>query len=150
MKQSFLVAAAFVLTFAAGVLTGGLLVRQLAAPPPFEREIRRPLMSPRRMFDVDKMQKQLDLSDTQRQHVEAVLKKYREQIQEHLARVEPPMGELMRGLRSEIEQILTPEQREKFQRTASPFWRRSPRGRGRFEPDSMPVLPPPEANEAMP
>lgn len=151
MKQSFLVAAAFVLTFAAGVLTGGLLVRQLAGPPaPFEREMRRPPMSPRGMFDVERMQKHLDLNEAQRQQVETIVKKYREQIQQHIERVEPPMRELMHGLRAEIEQVLTPEQREKFQRTASPFWRRSPQRRERFDPDSLPGPPLPEAGEPMP
>ncbi|NUM74021.1 hypothetical protein HUU40_06650 [candidate division KSB1 bacterium] len=151
MKQNFLVAAAFVLTFAAGVLTGGLLVRQLAGPPPmFEREMRRPPISRRGMFDVDRMQKHLDLSEAQRREVEAIVEKYRDQIQEHIERVEPPMRELMRGLRAEVEQVLTPEQREKFQRSASPFWRKSPQRRERFDPDSMSGQPLPEAGEPMP
>lgn len=151
MKQTFLVAAAFVLTFAAGVLTGGLLVRQFAGPPPvFERAMKRPPLSPRGMFDVDRMQKHLDLSEAQRQQVEAIVAKYRDQIQQHLERAEPPMRELMRGLRTEVEQVLTPEQREKFQRSASPFWRKSPQRRERFEPDSMPGPPMPEAGEPMP
>lgn len=107
-------------------------------------------MSPRGMFDVERMQKHLDLNEAQRQQVETIVKKYREQIQQHIERVEPPMRELMHGLRAEIEQVLTPEQREKFQRTASPFWRRSPQRRERFDPDSLPGPPLPEAGEPMP
>ena len=137
MKQSFLVIAAFVLTFAAGVLTGALVVRQFASPPPpFELRPGRPGMGPERLFDLNELQKRLDLNDTQRQQIAAVLDKYRDQIEQHVKQVRPPMHELFRGMRDEIERILTPEQREKFRQPPPHFGRRPPPRHERFEQDS--------------
>lgn len=143
MKQNFWVIAAFVLTFAAGVLTGAIVVRQFGPPfPPFERGMVRPRMDPRPFPNLKELQRRMALSAAQREQIAAIFAKYRGQIQEHLRQVRPPMHELMHQMRAEIEQILTPEQREQFQRLATPLGRRSPGQRDWPPPDSELALPP--------
>ena len=129
MKQNLLVTGAFVLTFAAGVLTGAFLVREFAAPRPrFEHGPRRPGPGkPQRPpFDLKELQERLELNEEQRQQVAAVLAKYRGQIERHFREVRQPVDELMRQMRGEIEQILTPEQREKFRQPPPRFGRQPP------------------------
>jgi Spy/CpxP family protein refolding chaperone len=124
MKQNILVTAAFVLTFAAGVLTGAFLVREFAAPPPeFERGFGRPGpgMAARPRHDLEELQKRLDLNDAQRQQIALLLGKYRDQLVQHFKQVRQPVDALMRQMREETEQILTPEQREKFRHSPKPF-----------------------------
>ncbi len=142
MKQNLWVIAAFVLTFAAGVLTGAIVVRQFGpSPPPFERGMMRPRPEPRPFSNLNELQRRMDLSEAQREQIAAIFAKYRGQIQVHVRQVRPPMHELMRQMRAEIEQILTPEQREKFQRMAGPLGRRPP-NRNWPPPDSELALPP--------
>lgn len=148
MKQNFWVVAAFVLTFAAGVLTGAIVVRQFGpSPPPFEQGMMRPRRDPHAFPNLKELQRRMDFSDAQRQQIAAIFAKYRGQIQVHLRQVRPPMHELMRQMRNEIEQILTPEQRKKFQRMTGPWGRRSP-NRDWPPPDSELALPP--GGEEMP
>jgi Spy/CpxP family protein refolding chaperone len=139
MKQDFLVIAAFVLTFAAGALTGAFLVRQFAAPPPeFERGFKRPGpgMSLRPPLDLERLQERLNLNDAQRQQIAMILAKHRDQVAQHFRQVRQPVDDLMRQMRGEVEQVLTPEQREKFRQPPMPFDRMLPPRHGPFERDS--------------
>ncbi len=158
MKQNVLVITAFVLTFAAGALTGAFLVKQFA-PQPFERWPEPPGMvlyghggramldttewpgSPGMVFGphrLDELQKYLNLDEAQRRKMEAVFDKYRAQIQKQIQQTRPPMLDQIEMMRHEIEQILTPEQREKLRAAALLFDRRLrfPMGRRPFERDS--------------
>ena len=136
MKEKIFVAAAFVLTFAAGVLTGALLVREFirppfepaGMPPPGGREFAMPL---------DFLQHRLDLTETQRQQIDAIVKKYQEQIRDHLQQTRPWMHDTMQQMRLEIESVLTPEQREKYQKELSRL-RKRPRWRREAPPEVFP------------
>ncbi len=147
MKDKIWIVAAFVLTFAVGVFTGALLVRNFAAPPfaaaPFAKpnvrhfprhEGKPPLPS------VEMLQTQLDLDETQQQQVAGIVEKYREKFQEHFRQIHPTMQSMITQMRGEIETVLRPEQLEKFRRD---FPRRERRAFGpRPAPDdSVPEMP---------
>ncbi|MDZ7267465.1 MAG: hypothetical protein ONB48_09060 [candidate division KSB1 bacterium] len=142
MKQNFWVIAAFVLTFAAGVLTGAIVVRQFGPPPPVGPGMMRLRPEMHAFPNLQELQRRMNLSAAQREQIAAIFAKYQGQIQEHLQQVRPPMHKLMRQMRSEIEQVLTPEQREQFQRMGAPPPRRLPRQRNWPPPDSEPAMPP--------
>lgn len=113
MKARLVVAGAFVLTFAAGVLTGAILVRQFSRP--LQRWEHRPPMGERSFgVPLDFLEKRLDLTPEQSQQIAEIMKKYREQVREHLREVRAPMRELTRQMMGEIDQVLTPEQRERL------------------------------------
>lgn len=135
MKDKAWVVAAFVLTFAAGVLVGAIIVRHYG-PPPFamgrsgepggekrfsKRGERFPIPS------LKMLQEQLDLTEAQQQQVSAIVEKHREQMHEHLSKFRPATHELIIQMRAEIESVLTTEQLEKFRRE---FPKRERRGYG--------------------
>ncbi len=134
MKDKIWIVAAFVLTFAAGVLVGAIVVRNFGPPPfamapfgnaegrRFPRHEGRPALP-----SVDMLQKQLGLDEAQQQQVAVIVEKYRGQFQEHFRQIHPTMQGLLHEMRGEIENVLTPEQLEKFRRE---FPRRDRRGFG--------------------
>lgn len=147
MKEKIWIVAAFVLTFAVGVLTGALIVRNFG-PAPFapmrmgEKGIRHFPMAGERapIPSVEMLQRQLDLDEAQQEQVANIVEKYREQFQEHFRQVHPIMQGLLGEMRGEIENVLRPEQLEKFRREFPPRTRRGfgPRSAPR---DSAPELP---------
>jgi Spy/CpxP family protein refolding chaperone len=135
MKEKIFVAMAFVLTFAAGVLTGALVVREFALPP--FAPMGMPRASGRELgLPLELLQRRLDLSESQRQRIAAIFKKYQEQIREHLQQTRPWVHDTMQQMRREIESVLTLEQREKYQKELSRLERR-PRRQGP-PPDTLP------------
>jgi hypothetical protein len=139
MKDKIWIVAAFVLTFAAGVLVGALVVRHFG-PPSFamaplgrtvggyfpRHEGRSPIPS------VEMLQRRLGLDETQQQQVAGIVEKYRGQFQEHFRQIHPTVQGLIAQMRGEIETVLRPEQLEKFRRE---FPRREHRA---FAPHSAP------------
>jgi Spy/CpxP family protein refolding chaperone len=94
------------------------------------------LHGPRRLDD---LQKFLNLDEAQRRKMEEVFEKYRAQIQRQIRETRSPVLDQIEKMRHEIEQILTPEQREKLRAASLLFERRLrlPIGRGAFERDSL-------------
>lgn len=134
MKDKFWIAAAFVLTFAAGVLTGAIVARQFGPPPfalpPFgERSARHFPMHGEKppLPSLGALQRQLDLNEEQQQQVAAIVEKFREKLEQNFRQFRPAMHEVITEMRGEIESVLTPEQLEKFRRE---FPRRDRRGYG--------------------
>ncbi len=146
MKDKVWVAAAFVLTFAAGVLVGAIIVRHFGAPrlpmAPFSERgdkdfpmhgERPPLPS------LDMLQSQLALNEAQQEQVAIIVEKYRQEMLQHVGRIRPAMHDMLGKMRMEIESVLTPEQLEKFRRE---FPRPERRFGRRYAPrDSMPGKP---------
>jgi len=142
MKEKAWIVAAFVLTFAAGVLVGAIIVRRLGPPlfaigefgEPDERRFpmhgeRPPLPS------LEMLERQLKLNEAQQRQVAAIVERHRAQMHEHLSKIRPATHELLNELRAEIESVLTPEQLEKFRRE---FPRRERRFGSKHAPrDSM-------------
>jgi Spy/CpxP family protein refolding chaperone len=136
MKEKIFVAAAFVLTFAAGVLTGAIIVREFAGPPFPPMDM--PRAGERELgMSLKALQRRLDLNETQRRQVAAIVEKYQAQIHDHLKSTRPRIHELMQQMRIEIESVLTPEQREKYNKQFSRL-QRKPRWRQGPPPDTLP------------
>lgn len=130
LTRSRLWFAAFVLVvFVMGLAAGMAIDRftRFGAPqPPFARG---PLggRPPSAAFLVDRVGRDLDLTADQRQQLGAVLQRNRERMQAFQATTREEFVNLRRQLDAEIRAILTPEQREKFDRR--PVRRRRPMGR---------------------
>lgn len=134
MKDKFWIVAAFVLTFAAGVLVGAIIVRRFGPPPfvsaPFGEpgERRFPMHGEKSPLpSLGMLQRRLNLNEAQHQQVAAIVERYRVQLHEHLSSIRPVTHELLGKMRAEIETVLTPEQLEKFR---NEFPRRERRGYG--------------------
>lgn len=147
MKEKIWIVAAFVLTFAVGVLTGALLVRSFGLAPfaPMPMGERGPRHFPRPgerapLPSVEMLQRQFDLDEAQQEQVANIIEKYREEFQEHFRQVHPIMQGLLGEMRGEIESVLRPEQLEKFRREFPPRPRRG-LGARPMPRDSAPELP---------
>jgi Spy/CpxP family protein refolding chaperone len=131
MKGKILVVAAFVLTFAAGVLTGAFIVREFIPPPfpgaPMPREERLPM-------SLEILQGRLDLSEAQRQQVAEIIGKYQKQLHHQMLQLRPKARRTIQQMSEEIESVLTPEQREKFRNVV---FRRMPRWQREATHDSL-------------
>jgi Spy/CpxP family protein refolding chaperone len=131
MKEKFFVIAAFVLTFAAGVLTGALVVRQFGGPPPLRPRMAHEPGRPRG-FMLEMLKPRLNLSDAQSRAVEQIIAKYEEQLRQHFRQTRPQAHQIIRQMTAEIDSVLTPEQRQKFRQEIPmmrkmPLWPRQPR-----------------------
>ncbi|MDZ7362596.1 MAG: hypothetical protein ONB46_18010 [candidate division KSB1 bacterium] len=130
MKTKIWVVAAFVLTFAAGVLTGALVVREYGQPPApslrQEHEPRRP-----RPTRWEILKSQLNLSQTQSQQVAAIVKRHEERLRKQFSQIRPMSHQIIREMTAEIDSVLTPEQRVKFRENFAepPFWKKPHRSR---------------------
>ncbi|MDZ7304540.1 MAG: periplasmic heavy metal sensor [candidate division KSB1 bacterium] len=115
MKEKIFVIAAFVLTFAVGVLTGALVVREFSHPPlppsrmGYEMGRHRPITS-------KELGAKLNLSKEQRQQVQQIIAKHQQQLRKHLSQMRPTSRQIFKQMVAEIDSVLTPEQREKFHR----------------------------------
>ncbi|MCZ6727341.1 MAG: hypothetical protein O7A98_08290 [Acidobacteria bacterium] len=139
-----LVAVVFLVGLAAGVLSArllhysGPLGDKRGGAPPF-----------RAYF----MQRHLELEVEQQKRLEEVLERQREKFEQLHRDLRPRVDSLMEETQAEIEQILTPEQLERY-RARNRRWHRRPQNfgpRGRRRPDSdhrprardLPPPPPP-------
>lgn len=93
--------------FATGVLAGIAIDRRLHRPP-----------APAFMVDamLHRLDRRLDLTDEQREKIEQIIERRHERMTELFAHVRPQMDAEIAATNAEIERVLTPEQREKFQK----------------------------------
>ncbi len=138
MKTKILVIAAFVLTFAAGVLTGAIALREYNRPPAprarLERETDRP-----RPLQLETLQAQLNLSATQSQRVGEIIAAHHDRLRRHFNAMRPQSHQIIKEMTMQIDSVLTPEQRQKFHATfpfPPPFWKMPHRPR-RASHDSL-------------
>ena len=110
-SKAILVALATVVIFAAGVVTGGLLVRQTAPRPPVAGGI--PFLG--RVETINRTANQLDLTPDQRRRVAEIVRNSREQIADYFVILEPDIQQVFREMRQQIRSVLTPSQREEFE-----------------------------------
>jgi Spy/CpxP family protein refolding chaperone len=128
-----LVVLATVVIFAAGVLTGGLLVQQTRPRPPLGGGV--PFLG--RVEAINQAAGQLDLSSEQRRRVAEMVRNSREQIADYFTILEPDIQHVFRDLRQQILAELTPPQREAFEEN---FRQRVSRGeRGERRMGNQPV-----------
>jgi Spy/CpxP family protein refolding chaperone len=116
-----------IVIFGAGVVTGGLLVASAVRlqpapaavafnPPPSSAALPSPAASPapgRQVF-VQKVRSQLDLTPDQSAQVDAIMKASRDRMVKIMEPVSPQTREETRRVRQEIQAILTPAQKKKF------------------------------------
>jgi Spy/CpxP family protein refolding chaperone len=129
MKSKFLVVAAFVLTFAAGVLTGAIVVREYSRPlPPWGRMEHEPRQHPPMRSEA--LKSQLHLSEAQSQKVAEIIAGHEERLRKHLGQMRPLSHQILKEMTMQIDSVLTPEQRMKFREAfplPPPFRKMPPR-----------------------
>lgn len=133
MVNTWKVVLATVVIFAAGVLTGGLTARlqHRAAdnlPPRPEA-----WMLPRLEF-LRRAQRELDLTDDQRRRIEAIFRESHERMRPVWQQAMPEMRAELARVRDQMREVLTPRQRDQFERLLQ---ERGPRRR--FEPVGRPA-----------
>ena len=127
MVSPWKVILATVIIFAAGVITGGVLVHKVQRPerprplPPFARPQQGPPpeVMPRPWFArrefLDRMDHQLNLSREQYDRIAKILQDSQERTRRIVGRVNPEIQEELRHVRREIRAQLTPEQAKGFE-----------------------------------
>lgn len=121
MKRWPVIAAA-VLLFLSGLGTGWLLARPRSAggppPPPAggppEAQLARMLEA--RLFAVRRLERELDLTPEQRARIEALVQETQGRTRQAWQEMQPRLRDEFRRLREDIRAVLTPEQREQFDR----------------------------------
>lgn len=98
---------ALVVTFIAGFVTG------IAAVRVFHRGGRVPPIVEQTLLN--RLDRQLDLTDRQRAEIRKIIVQRHDRIERMWANVRPQMRAEIERTNAEIERVLTPEQREKFQ-----------------------------------
>jgi Spy/CpxP family protein refolding chaperone len=109
-------------TFAAGVLAGVAIDRRMHRnpPPPFMVEAM-----------LHRLDRRLDLTDQQRDTIEQIIQRRHARMSRLFAHVRPQMDAEIAATNAEIERVLTPEQREKFQKMRMRLGPRHGRHRGK-------------------
>lgn len=141
MQAKAFVVAAFVLTFAAGVLTGALVVRKLSPPaPPWARMGDRPSgRNPAPPLRMEVLKSQLNLDAAQSQQVAEILARGHEQLRQNFGQLQLSSHQVFKQMAAEIDSVLTPEQRQKFHAEFPlPHWKKLRRSR-RMPADSFDV-----------
>ena len=131
--------------FAAGVVTGGLLVRNVlpekTAPPPGSG------WQMARLEQFQRAVNQLDLTPEQRMRANRIARELQEYIADMTRIIEPELPRLVTKMRGDINQILTPDQRIELDRRWNQIQARRPGNRpGDFQrnpPPSFPSTSPP-------
>ena len=126
-KTIVIAALALVVTFIAGFIVGAVVDRFLTMHRPGFR--RPPAMVADAMLE--RLDNRLDLTDQQRVQIESILEKRHERIHSLQESIHPKVQAEIQQTNAEIERVLTPEQREKFQKLKM---RMHPRGKGRKGP----------------
>lgn len=93
---------------AGGALTWGIAVRDLRAT------MHRPPSEARAKFRLEAMKRHLDLTEEQAQKLEAVFEESWREHEQAVGKCKPALDELRARTSSQIDEILTPEQREKY------------------------------------
>lgn len=119
MKTKILVLAAFVLTFAVGVLTGAIMVREYGHPTsPWARRERDP--DRHGPLQLEMLQSRLNLSEKQSARVAEIIAAHHERLRNHFSQIRPQAHQIIKEMTVQIDSVLTPEQRLKFHE-AFPF-----------------------------
>lgn len=114
---------ATIVIFAAGVITGGVLVNRVQRPerpgplPPFARPQQEMMPTPwfaRREF-LDRMDQHLNLNRDQYERIAAILQQSQDRTRKIMHRVGPEIQDELRQVRRDIRNELTPEQAKKFE-----------------------------------
>ena len=110
--------------FGCGVVTGGLLIKtalppasipaEVAQHPPTSSNQPPPLAEIQRPEFLRRMQKQLDLTASQRDEIAKIMKASQERNRPLWERIAPQMREEIKRVREEIRPVLTPDQQKKF------------------------------------
>lgn len=111
--------------FGAGVVTGGFLVR-LAAPAPLSTPsaaVQPPVALPAqagvmRLEFLRRAQRELELTADQRERIGRILRESQERTRHLMEPVTPQIREELKRTRAEFVQVLTPDQRKRFEELA--------------------------------
>jgi hypothetical protein len=142
---------ATVIIFAAGVITGGVLVNRVKRPegprplPPFARPQQELMPMPfivRREF-LDRMDRHLNLSREQYDRIAKIIQDSQERTRRIVGRVGPDIQDELRQVRRQIRTELTPDQARQFDELQQMMRRPPPPGRLPGDgPDPRRVRPP--------
>jgi Spy/CpxP family protein refolding chaperone len=97
---------ATIVIFAAGAVTGALLVRQSFHPRPGPNGMRFEFLR--------RMERDLDLTRDQREKIDKILKESQEQTRRIMEPVSPALHAQLQRTKEEFRQVLTPEQQTRF------------------------------------
>lgn len=98
--------------FAAGAVAGVFLDRHHLAPPAVPTDVSDKLAE--HEAAMAELREALDLDDAQVEQIEAVFASHREIVRQMWDQLRPEVQEAMRQVHLEINEILRPEQRERF------------------------------------
>jgi Spy/CpxP family protein refolding chaperone len=140
--------------FGCGVVTGALLMKtelppaavptELAQHPSTSSNLPPPLAQIQRPEFLRRMQKQLDLTASQRDEIEKIMKASQERNRPLWDKIAPQMREEVKRVRKEISQALTPGQQKKFDEMLKSRPRKADAAAGR--PEGPPLESPPQTN----
>jgi Spy/CpxP family protein refolding chaperone len=142
-SKTILVALATVVIFAAGVITGGLIVRRTTPHPPMPGGM--PFLG--RVETISRTANQLDLTPDQRRRVAEIVRNSREQIADYFMILEPDIQHVFREMRQQIRATLTPAQREEFEELVRKRLARPGPGPGERRPGNPLQRPPPAPSD---
>jgi hypothetical protein len=117
-----LVVLATVVIFAAGVVTGGLLVRKTNRLQP--GAIAQPFWGRFEMVRraVDEMDRRQGLTSEQRVRIDQIIRDSQELIADYFSILEPDAQQIFRRMRENIRDQLTPEQRRQYEELMKRRW----------------------------
>jgi Spy/CpxP family protein refolding chaperone len=75
---------------------------------------------------LEKLKSRLNLSDAQSHAVEGIIAKYEEQLRQHFRQTRPQARQIIRQMATEIDSVLTPEQRQKLHKEIPMMWQMPP------------------------
>jgi len=138
MQAKIFVVAAFVLTFAVGVLTGALIVRNFGHPePPPWTKMDKHHLERHEPVRIEILKSRLNLNETQSQQIAAIIAKHDKQLRQHFGQIRFSSRQIFKQMTVEIDSVLTPEQRQKFHAAFPlPIWKAPHRSR-RAPEDSL-------------
>ena len=110
-----LVILATVVIFAAGVVTGSLIVKKTSRP-----QLAQPFWGRFEMTRraIDELDRQGDLTPKQRARIDHIIQGNQELIADYWSILEPDVQEVFRKMRESIREELTPDQRQRFEEMA--------------------------------
>jgi Spy/CpxP family protein refolding chaperone len=143
--------------FGCGVVTGGLLMKTELPPASVPPELVQhsstssnqppPLAQIQRPEFFRRMQKQLDLTDSQRDQIAKIMKASQERNRPLWDKIAPQMREEVKRVREEIRQVLTPDQQKKFDEMLKSRSRKTDgAGAATVRPDQPPLQSPSQTN----
>jgi len=127
-----LVVLATVVIFAAGVVTGGILVKQTIKPPTSPQIAFHRFESARRAAQL------VNLTPEQTARIEHIIRDSQDRIADYFQILEPDIQDVFRQMRENIRAELTPEQRKAFEERMQRFRKLSERNPPRANPPIRP------------